>query len=279
MWWLATTSVPERDGHRALELGAHRQDRPAAATGQRQRLRARTRATGAAPGSARPRVARTTESSQRMWMPRSWPSTPSTSGPRRASGVVVVVGDRLVAEVAARHHQRPADAARASRWCSGEYGRRTPELGQPGGHARGHRRAGAAGARARSAGRWTSSAATAASLSSHSSPRRGQVGDHHRERLVVAGLATPQLGHGRLVGGVDGEVEAADALHRDDPAARAGHRPPRLEGGVAVEPSLATVPGRRPAQPGPARRGRRWAGRGSGGRPGRRTPPGTPRTS
>ena len=51
-------------------------------------------------------VARTTESSQRMWMGRSWVRNAVDEGTEARHGVVVGVGDRVVAAVAARHHQR-----------------------------------------------------------------------------------------------------------------------------------------------------------------------------
>ena len=50
-------------------------------------------------------------------------------------------------------------------------------------------------------------------------PRRGQVGGHDRERLVLAVLARPQRGDGLLAGGVGGQVVAAQALDGEDPAA------------------------------------------------------------
>ena len=44
-------------------------------------------------------------------------------------GVVVLVGDRLVAEVAAGHHERATDPS-SRRWCSGLYGSITPSSGR-----------------------------------------------------------------------------------------------------------------------------------------------------
>ena len=46
----------------------------------------------------------------------------------------------------------------------------------------------------------------------------GEIGDHHREGLGVARLAPAQARHRRLVAGVAEEVEAAEALERDDSA-------------------------------------------------------------
>ena len=74
-----------------------------------------------------------------------------------------------------------------------------------------------------------------------------EVGDHHRERLVLAVLAGPQRGHRRLAGRVGGQVVAAEALD--------GHHRPVPEPGrgpgerVAVRgPPVAVQQGqRRPA--------------------------------
>ena len=72
-------------GHRdrALELGAHGEHLAAGLAGQRQGLR-HVAAGPAGPSAGDGPVARTTESSQRMWIGRSWASTPSTMGPSRA---------------------------------------------------------------------------------------------------------------------------------------------------------------------------------------------------
>ena len=80
----------------ALQLGADGEHRPARRRTAAAAARARSPATGAAP-AAGPRAARTTESSQRMWIGRSWVSRPSTMRPEPGDRVVVVVGDRLVA--------------------------------------------------------------------------------------------------------------------------------------------------------------------------------------
>ena len=124
----------QRDRHRALELGADGEDRRAAPRRPAAAARARTRATGAAPAVRPLGVARTTESSQRMWMPRSWPSTPSTSGAkprRRASSSSWAIGSSLRLPLVITSG-RPTPAS--SRWCSGEYGSSTPRSGKPGRH-------------------------------------------------------------------------------------------------------------------------------------------------
>ena len=154
-------------------------------------------------------------------------------------GVVVVVGDRLVAEVAARHHERPADAGQQQVVQRG-VGQHQAELGQAGRDAVGHRRAGRGAAPARSVAAATSSTRRHRASRSHSASRRVEVGDHHGERLVVAGLAPAQLGHGGRVGGVDGEVVAADALDGHDRAAAQ-----RVDGSVERGVAAARTSARR----------------------------------
>ena len=104
----------------------------------------------------------------------------------------------------------------------------------------------------------------------------GDVGDHDRERLVVAGLAPAQLGDRVAVGRVDDQVVAADPLDRHD-------RPGAQRVGDRGERVVAVRPARRPTVRATSRAGRtqdrRWAGRGSDGRRDRRTRAGTPRTS
>jgi ribonucleoside-triphosphate reductase len=87
---------------------------------------------------------------------------------------------------------------------------------------------------------------------------RVERGEHHRERLLLAVLAAAQLEHGGVVGGVDHEVEAADALHRDDLAAAQGCGDGVERGGVGGDLFLQAL--RRGAGAG-RRRPRRDAGR------------------
>ena len=97
--------------------------------------------------------------------------------------------------------------------------------------------------------------------------RLGHAGDHQRERLVLAVLARAQPRDRALVVGAAGEVVAAQPLDGDD---RARAQQARRRGhGVLPRPAPAPSSSRRAAR----RPGRRWAGRGSGGRAGRRTRP------
>ena len=132
--------------------------------------------------------------------------------------VVVRERDRLVGHVAARHHQRHADVGQ-QQVVQRRVGEHHAEVVRARRDRRRDARVGAArrdhDRRARRAGR--SSASTSA---------RG-IARHQRERAVLAVLAGAQAGDGGLVVGAAREVEPADALDRDDPARRAGRRPPR----------------------------------------------------
>ena len=57
------------------------------------------------------KLRRTTESSQRRWIGRSCVRNASAIPAEPAAGLVVLEGDRLVGEVPARHHERPAEVA------------------------------------------------------------------------------------------------------------------------------------------------------------------------
>ncbi len=84
MWWLGHDPAVLRHGDGALQLGADGEHRPTCRRTAGSSARGRSRASGAAPAADR-LSARTTESSQRMWMGRSCCSKPSTSGPSRAT--------------------------------------------------------------------------------------------------------------------------------------------------------------------------------------------------
>ena len=194
--------------------------------GQRQARRARTRASGAASAAGR-RPTRTTESSVRVRIGRSWSRNASAIPASRATRVAVLERDRLVGDVARWSSRAARRASASSRWCSGVYGSITPELARA---RRDGRRDGArppAAARARSAARASAAAAPPPRPSSTSAAAAATSGDHQRERLVLAVLARPQRRHRALVGRHAGEVEPAEPLDRDHPAAeQRRHRRP-----------------------------------------------------
>ena len=197
MWWLATTASPVVTATVLLSSA------PTARIGRGPRRRAAASGSGRiAPRPpqhlevARPARTRTTESSQRMWMGRSWTSTPSTSGPRRAtaSSSSWAMGSSLRLPLVITSG-RPTPAS--SRWCSGEYGRSRPSSASPGATPAATGRPRPTGREHDRPARATSARRRRSALSSHSAVGRVQVGHHHRERLVVAGLAAAQLGHRR----------------------------------------------------------------------------------
>ena len=227
MWWLATTVAPLRDGDRALQLGADREHRRGWARTAAAAARARSRASGAAAAAGRP-VARATESSQRMWIGAvvgQQARRPAGRAASTASSSSWAIGSSLRLPLVITSG-RPTPAS--SRWCSGRVRAGTaPSSGKPGRDRRRRRSRRRVGGREhdRSARRRERGDRVVVELAQRVGG--GEVGDHHRERLVVAGLAAAQLGDGVGVGGVDGEVVAADALHRDDRARRAARRPRR----------------------------------------------------
>ena len=94
-------------------------------------------------------------------------------------------------------------------------------------------------------------------------PRRGEVEDHHRERLLVALLSRAQAAHGLVRRRIAREVVAAEALPRDDPAVAEGCR----GRGQGIGRAGEGLPRRAPAARRAARRpGRPLAARGTGGR-------------
>ena len=100
--------------------------------------------------------------------------------------------------------------SRSSRWCSGVSGGVRPSCRLPGATAPA---TGAPGRRAsRTTGRLVLVKAGRGLIHLAQFPGRGHVGDHQRERLVLAVLAGPQQRGGILAGGVNGQVKAAQAL-------------------------------------------------------------------
>ena len=161
--------------------------------------------------------ARTTESSQRMWMARSWVSSAvdqraeTARRRRRRRG-------RSARRCGCRSSSRAAGRRRrASRWCSGAVGQEQPELGPA--RERPRRPTGAVGAAGHQHDR----------PARRRQGRRGGVVERRTAPRAAAtsatitanGLSSRALRRrssatAAVVGGVDGEVVAADALHRDD---------------------------------------------------------------
>ncbi len=186
--------------------------------------------------------------------------------------VGVVVGDRLVGDVAARHDERHAGVdgeqlvQRRVREHDAEVGRAGRDGGRDGRVRQAAREDDRALARAQQLLR------ALADLDERA--RQLDVGDEQRERAVLAVLAAAQRGDRRLVVGTAGEVIAAEPLDREDPPVEqvlhgVAH------GVVALDASSRRV---RAGAPAARRRDTRWAARGSGGRAGRRTRPGRRRT-
>ena len=153
---------------------------------------------------------RSTESSVRVWIGRSC-SRKRSAMPREAlERVVVLVGDRLVGDVAAGHHQRHADVGQQQVM---------------------QRRVRAAAGRARPCAARPTAPPRSVVAADDDRPR-GRVeplarvrGDHDRERPVLAVLAGAQPRDDGLVVGAAREVEAADALDGHDRAVE--QAPPR----------------------------------------------------
>ena len=190
MWWPTHARVALGEAEGALQLGAAGEQRPRRGDRQRERSRARTRASGAA-AAGRPPTARTTESSVRMWIGRSWTQER--------------VGDARQALAARRRRGRRSARRRRCRWsCTSgppasaeqqvvqrRVGQHHAELGAARRDRRRDRRAGRRGARTIGRSRPVSSAASA-SRQLDERARRLEVGRHQGERLVLAVLARAQ---------------------------------------------------------------------------------------
>ena len=174
--------------------------------------------------------------------------------------VLVLVRDRLVGDVAARHHQRLAGVGE-QQVVQRRVGQQDAEVGAARRDRGGDRRVGAA---RREHDRAVAPGQQRGLLVGQRDERtrRGDVAHHHRERLVLPVLARPQRRDRRLARRQAGEVVAADALDRDDGAVpQRRHR--RAQRRVPAEVAERRASART--------RGTRWAARGSAGRPGRGT--------
>ena len=179
---------------------------PTASTGRRAANGKRNRLRGVAAGPAQDlqpaaASARTTESSQRMWIGRSWVQQPVDQRAEPGDGVVVVVGDRLVAAgcrssspAAGRRRAQQQVVQRAVRQhhARARAGPAPPPAAT--GRVAGRR------ARARSDGGATSAPLRRGRRARTAGAAASTIGDHHRERLVVARLAPAELGDRGVVG-------------------------------------------------------------------------------
>ena len=236
------------EGERVLQLGADRQQRPRGRDRQRERL---GRVPPAAPDDRRP-----SGDDPRDRVVVAGPDLPVVDEERVGEagealrGVGIVGGQRLVGEVARGEDEGPPDGLEEEMVERG-VGQEDPEAGVPGRNRRGQARlAPAAGDEEDDRAFRAVQQASLDGADTGERLRGRHVGDHDRERLGPATLAVAQRSDGRLVGGVAGEVIAAEALHGDDSSRRGGRRPRRR--------------GRR--RRGPWRRPRPWAGRRDGGR-------------
>ena len=163
--------------------------------------------------------------------------------------VIVAERDRLVGHVAARHHERAGGEIGQQQVVQRRVGEHQPELGRARSDGGSHRRA-------RDSRRQHDRALDGLEQPPLLGPERDErargvrVGDHQRERLVLAVLATAQRGDGTLVGGVAGEMEAAESLDRDDRTSRAA-APRRTRSDPRRSASGRS--GRRPCSAGPQR--------------------------
>ncbi len=138
--------------------------------------------------------------------------------------VLVAVGDRLVRDVAAGHHQRPARVAQ-QQVVERRVGQHHAEVRRGRRHRGRHRRP-------RPPRRHDDRPVAAPQQAlvrgaeARERPRRLAVGGHHRERLLLPALARPQPRDRPLVLCPAGKVEAPDPLHGDDRALVEGGRRP-----------------------------------------------------
>ena len=273
MWPDSQASRPSASAEGVLQVAAdgQRRRRPSNGQGERQR------GVAARPADRRARARRRPGPPSR----RTAHGSAGRGSARRRRGrpagqrLVVVGDDRLAGQVAAGHHQdvgaRRVAGQAEQQVVHGRVGSITPRSALPGAtRGRADVVAESPGAAARSGRpRPVEQAAPRPSESSTSRSRRVEVGDHHRERLVAALLALAQRRDRVVVGGVAGQVVAAEALDRDDRARRASsrrasaQRRPRRDVGRPARADAGAAAARS--------RGRRRSGRGSGGRPGRRT--------
>ena len=189
-------------------------------------------------------------------------------------GVVVLVRDGLVGDIAAGHHQRAAGVAQ-QQMMQRRVGQHHAEVGRTGAPPLPPPRRRAGGGRSRSGARGRQSSSTSAGVSSTSSRAASRSGAISAKGRSSRRLRESQGGHRLVLVGAAGQVITPDALDRHHQAIleRLDHGPERIAHvqHAAAARSRAAARARSP--------GRRWAGRGSGGPRDRRTRPGRPGTS
>jgi hypothetical protein len=201
--------------HGALQLRAAGQDMPWERPGEREGVR--DVAAGAADGD-RPARDHPGDRVVHAHVDRAVVGQERVSDASQArERVLVAVGDRLVGGVPAGQHERRAVLAGEDVVQPGG-GQHEPQPPVAGGHGGGDPRAAAA---AQQHDRGGAAGQQVGLPAAHLAQRRRglQIAHEDRERLVLPMLARTQCGGRPLVGGVDGEVVAAQALDGD-------HSPP-----------------------------------------------------
>ena len=195
MWCDRKTCAAAGEGDRRLQLGAarqHRDRRGAAATVDRRRARSR--------GAAQQRTARRVDAAHHRVVDADV-DRPVVAEDAVGDAAEPRAGRRRRGRRSARRTRSRdvstigSPTAARSRWCSGVYGSITPSSATPGATAGA---TGASGRRgpARSAGAGDVEQVGAAVVELDEPARRGHVGGHQRERLVLAVLAGAQRGDG-----------------------------------------------------------------------------------
>ena len=212
MWWLATTVESLATAIVLFELGADGEHGSAGRNGERHRLgrvsprpaqELQTAVPGASDGVVAADVDRAVVAED-----------PVDHRPEPGDRIGVVVGDRLVGQVAAGEHERAPDTD-DEEVVQGAVREQQPQLGKPRGDQVGDRRTGSTRhEHDRSPGRRERRLGAVVEDGELAGGR--EVGDEHGERLVVACLAAAELADGRGAGRVAGEVEPPDALDGDD---------------------------------------------------------------
>ena len=159
----------------------------------------------------------------------------------RSQRVVVLVGDRLVGHVAARHNERLAHVGH-QQMVERRVGQHHAELRRARRHRRRHARV-RAPRRQHDRARGRQQQLLRGLAHRDQVARHRGIGGHQRERLVLAVLSRAELRHRILVSGQAGEMEAAEALDRDDRAVqqRARGRLDRVGGARVVDRASARV--------------------------------------